>query len=147
MASEIIFYSYALDPNIINFELPVSCEDNTKPNNSYLNYEIIPIYDNEFKQIGVITRVIVGIYNDNINQIEYYENYDYTIWFFNNYDSINFNFNLPYIVGSGSFFIPNIPINSVITNCSGSIWNKKGTSQILPLDNDVKTRIYTIILY
>ena len=149
MASQIVFYSYAIDPNIKSVEVALPPEDATKPAYSNLFYQTIPIYDNNFKQIGVITRVIPEIYtgNDTEGEIKVYGIYNYTIWFSGTNDSINFNLNIPFLAGDSSFFTPGEPYNSVITNCSGSIWNKKGTVEFVAVDNEVKSRIYTVTLY
>ena len=155
MASQIIVYSYANDPNSKQVAVALPPEDVTKPFYSDLSYNIFPIYNNDFKQIGVITRVVPDIYtgNDTEGEVQAYGIYNYTIWFsedfdiFKKGDSINYNLNLPFLAGQSSFFVPGEPINSVIINCSGSIWDKTGTVQLLAFDNEVKSRMYTITLY
>ena len=145
MASQYVFYYYATDTNFSSVEVALPPEDVTKPLYSSLAYDIIQLYDNDFKQVGVLTRVIPTIYSQNSSE-KLYPIFNCTIWLNNNSDSINFNFN-QIISGDEPFFKPGVPINSVITNCSGSIWNKKGTVELLPLDNKVKSRILTVTLY
>ena len=145
MASQYVFYYYATDPNLKTVEVTLPIEDITKPNYSSLYYDTIQLYDNDFKQVGVLTRVVPNIYSQNSSE-EYYSIYNWTIWFNNNSDSINYNSN-EIDSDDSPYFKPGVPINSVITNCSGSIWDKKGTVELLPLDNKVKSRILTVTLY
>ena len=145
MASQYVFYYYATNPDLKSVEVALPPEDITKPIYSALYYDTMPLYDNDFKQVGVLTRVIPDIYSQNSSE-ELYSIYNCTIWFNNNSDSINYNFN-QILSGDTPYFKPGVPIKSVITNCSGSIWNKKGTVELLPLDNKVKSRIITVTLY
>ncbi len=145
MASKYIFYYYATDPNSKFVEVALPPEDITKPNYSSLHYNTIALYDNNFKQVGVLTRYFSDIFSQNSSE-DFYSIDNWTIWFNNNSDSINFNAN-EIVSDDSPYFIPNVPINSIITNCSGSIWNKKGTVEFLPLDNKVKSRIITVTLY
>ena len=145
MASQYVFYYYATDPSSKSVEVALPPEDITKPEYSSFSYNKRILYDNDFKQVGVLTRYVSDIYSQNSSD-EYYVIYNYTIWLNNSSDSINFNFN-EIIYDDYPYFIPGVPINSVITNCSGSIWNKKGTVEFLPLDNKVKSRILTVTLY
>ena len=145
MTTEIIVYYYELDPHITGEFVAVPSQDITKDNFSLLDLGTYPLYDNDFKKIGLLTRFVTDIYLDYNNK--YYQVYNYTIFFDNSNDSINFNFTFIADPNNGGVFPPNVPINSVITSCSGNIYDKRGTVQLLPLDNDVQSRIITINLY
>lgn len=144
MSKKFVIYYYALDPIQTNAEVALPIEDIKKENYSSLYYDIITAYDNNFEKVGVITRNVRNIYTGELS--DYYTIDNWTIWLNNGLDSINFNINR-FLNESSAYFIPNVVVKSVITNCSGSIWDKKGTVEILPLDNKVKTRIITVTLY
>ena len=145
MSKRIVTYYYETDPQITNKFVAVPSSDITKENFSLLDLGTYPLYDDDFKKIGLLTRFVTDLYVDKNNK--YYQVYYYTIFFDNSNDSINFNFTFIADPNNGGVFPPNVPINCVITSCSGSIYNKRGTVQFLPLDNIPQSRIITIDLY
>ena len=145
MSTRQYLYYYQKDPAITGEYVAVPPSDACKDNFSLLNLATFPLYDNDFKKTGLLTRFVTDIYLDNNNT--YYQVYYYTIFYDNTNDSINFNFTFKSNPDNGGVFPPNVPINSVITSCSGNIYNKRGTVQLLPLDNEPQSRILTIDLY
>jgi hypothetical protein len=145
MSTRQYLYYYQKDPEITNKYIAVPSTDISKDNFSLLDLATYPLYDNDFKKNGLLTRFVTDIYLENNNT--YYQVYYYTIFFDNTNDSINFNFTFISNPDNGGIFPPNVPINCVITSCSGSIYNKRGTVQLLPLDNEPQSRILTIDLY
>jgi hypothetical protein len=145
MTTQIFLYYYELDPQITNKYIAVPSIDITKENFSLLNLGTYPLYDNDFKKVALLTRFVTDIYLDSNDK--YYQVYNYTIFFDDSNDSINFNFTFITDPNNGGSFPVNIPINCVITSCSGNIYDKRGTVQLLPLDNHAKSRILTISLY
>ena len=147
MAEQFSVFYYATDPAEKSHYVALPPEDSTKDNYSDLGLQSFPLYDNNFKEIGLLTRFITSIYSENSRE-EYYQTYNYTIFFYDSSNSINFNFsNLIKIEGNTGLFKAGVPINSVITSCSGNIYDRRGTVQLLPFDNDVKSRMLTITLY
>ena len=132
MTTQQVLYYYEKDPEITNQYIAVPSTDITKENFSLLDLNAYPLYNNNQK-VGVITRYVTDIYLDSNNQ--YYQVYYYTIFFDNSNDSISFNFTFITNPNNGGVFPANVPINCVITSCSGTIYDKKGTVKFLPLEN------------
>lgn len=138
------FYYYEEDAKITNQYVAVPPSSSTQNNFSLLNLGTYPLYDEFFIQMGVLTRFVTDVYIEAINK--YYQVYYYTIFFNNTNDSISFNFTFITDPNNTGNFPPGFKINSVITSCSGSIYNKTGTVVLEPLDNPPKTRILTVTL-
>ena len=145
MTTERVVYYYELDPHATSQYIAVPSQDITKDNFSLLDLGTYPLYDNDFKKIGLATRYVTDIYLDYDNK--YYQVYYYTLFFDETNDSISFNFTFITDPDNGGHFPYNNSINSVITSCSGNIYNKRGTVEFLPIDNDPRSIIITINLY
>jgi hypothetical protein len=146
MAQQFFVYYYATDPEIKSNSVALPPEDVVKENYSDLTLQSYPLYDNNFQEIGLLTRFITSIYSENIRD-EFYQTYNYTIFLYDSKNTINFNFTFVSKNDGSNFFKAGVPINSIITSCSGTIYDKRGTVQILPFDNDVKSRLVTITIY
>jgi len=146
MSSVIELYYYATDPKIKNYSLEIENNDNSDTSVAYLTADSLPLYsnDNPYKAIGILKRS--GTQVPSVDQSDEFVTQLCTIYFYNQNNSISFELNdIEY--RNGKFYPPNIYINSVITSCSGDIYSKRGTVSILPLDNEIKTRIIKITLY
>jgi len=144
MTTQKILYFNELDSLTGDKYIAVPSNDITKENFSLLDLNAYPLFENN-KQIGIITRYVTDIYLENNNK--YYQVYYYTIFFDNTNDSINFNFTFITDPTNGGTFPANVPINCVITSCSGSIFDKNGTIEFLPLKFDPTIIMITINLY
>ena len=138
------YYYYETDPKISNQYVAVPSSSGTQPNFSLLDLGTYPLYDNHFIKIGTLTRFVTDIYLEADNK--YYQIYYYTIFFDNTNDSISFNFTFISDPTNGGTFPAGFKINSLITSCSGNLYDKKGKVVLEPLDNQPKTRILTVTL-
>lgn len=145
MSKQIVVYYYATDPKIEDYSVKLPSYDPNQNSSYNVNSEatIFPIYDGNFIEIGKIKRF--GTNATEINGINQFISWHYTIYFYNNNNSVSFEINN--IEGEGSFYKPNVSINSVITSCSGNIYANRGTVEIYPYNNQVKSRKITINIY
>jgi hypothetical protein len=149
MSSIIELYYYATDAKIKEYSLKMNSIDKTcelDENVAYLTVSSFPLYsyDNPYKPIGILKRSGTQLVDD--DQKNEFVTQLCTIYFYNKNDTVSFELN-DIENRDGTFYPPNIYLNSVITSCSGDIYSKRGTVSILPLDNEIKTRIITINLY
>ena len=138
------YYYYVKDPKITSQYVAVPSSSGTQANFSLLDLGTFPLYDNDFKQIGLLTRFVTDIYLETVNK--YYQVYYHTIFFTDTNDSISFNYTYISDPNNGGVFPPGYKINCIITSCSGTIYNKTGTVLLEPLDNAPQTTILTVDL-
>lgn len=144
MSDQIIVYFYATDPQIETYNLKLTPIKNDNPTYSVNSQAAIyPIYDSNFNEIGKMKRFGTNV--SELNLKNQYISWYYTIYFYKDNNSVSFEIND--IESFNPYFKPYVPINSVITSCSGSIYASRGTVQIYPYDNKVKSRKIIISLY
>jgi hypothetical protein len=80
-----------------------------------------------------------------INGINQFISWHFTIYFYKDNNSVSFEINN--IENFETYYKPNVPINSVITSCSGKIYASRGSVEIYPYDNNIKSRKITINIY
>ena len=130
---EIETTSYVLDPVLDNI---------------YQDIVKIPIYDEHYNKIGFMVRTAKYVYEniDKKNEIfNEYNIFDNTIYFYNTNNSISFSQNIC-IPWGDPLFKPYSPIRSLITNCTGDIYNRTGTVELMAFDNKAYSRMITITL-
>lgn len=133
MDPEIEITSFVLDPEISNI------------------YQIIvkiPIYDENYNKIGFILCTNKSVFEiiDKKNEIfNIYNISDNTIYFYNTNNSVSFSQNI-LLKNNDPLFKPYSPIRSLITNCTGDIYNRTGTVETMEFDNKVKSTMITITL-
>ena len=120
------------------------------PSSDLISSEImqIYIYDNNYNKIGYIIRTGKYIYDPIDNKPDEYRELcilDFTIYFYDNINTISFSQVID-ITRNGTLYIPYVPVRSLITNCTGDIYNKTGTVELMAFDNKVRSRMITITL-
>lgn len=143
MSKKIELYYYSKNPENENFNIQLK---GGKKSTAYSYANTFPLYNagDSYKPIGLLKRFGTQVYLSD-GTLGYFTQL-FTIYFNDSNDTISFQIDNIDIQGS-KYYKPGVPLNSVITSCSGSIWNNRGTVQILPFDNEIKTRLITVTLY
>ena len=146
MSKIIELYYYATDLKIKSYSLPMKNDNLNDSSVAELTGDSYPLYsyDNPYKPIGLLKRS--GTQLPSEDQNSEFVTQLCTIYFYNQNNSVSFELN-GIENKDGVFYPANVYLNSVITSCSGDIYAMRGTVSILPLDNEIKTRIIKIILY
>ena len=107
------------------------------------------IYDGHYNKIGYIIRTAKYIYDPIDNKPDEYRLlniFDFTMYFYDNINTISYKQVIDISRNNGTLYIPYVPVRSLITNCTGDIYNRTGTVEYLAFDNKVSSRMITITL-
>ena len=148
MSKPIIVYYYANDPLKTSYQENIPNNDKLSPYKSYLLIITYPLYNDLITNVGLLKITITSAEN-NINK-EFYEdktyyNYDFSYFFYDTNITITTSYAFS-TVKDEAYFEVNVPIKTPITYCSGDIYYETGIVELLPYDNDIKSRRITITL-
>ena len=137
-------YYWGEDPNITTDSFVLD------PVSDLISSDIlkIHIYDNNFNKVGYIIRTGKYIYDPIDNKPDEYRELfilDFTIYFYDNINTISFSQVID-PTNREVLYIPYVPVRSLITNCTGDIYNRTGTVELVGFDNKVRSRMITITL-
>ena len=134
-------YYYATDLNYSEYIAPATNVESARLPSSEFKSDRIIIYDENFINVGILSRNIYVPYIENM----YFEQYTQTFIIGENKDTITVAFN--YVVGEDGEYYPGgtiIPFTYLYG--TGKYFNKKITGFLLPYDNKVKSREYVFYI-
>lgn len=139
--TKLILYYYLQDPSNLSYYINYNNKSETNPNKSLNNIFTYTLYDNNFKEVGLLKMNTTSTTQNNLG----YYNYEFTIYINNSNDVIVSSYAFNSQTGT-EFLTPGHPINMSINYCSGDIYKCNGTVTLLPFDNEPKSRMLLIDL-
>jgi hypothetical protein len=138
MSKPLVVYYYEKDPQKTSYKQNIPNENPISPYTSELDIVTYPLYNDLNNNIGLLK---INLTNTSNNVNNDYYNYDFTYFFYNTDVTVTTSFSS---LTNVSNLIPDIPICSTITYCSGNIYYLNGFVELLPYNNDIQSRRITI---